>query len=180
MPGGRQLAQCPPFLFGAKGASAGESIKQRLPFRCNETKTSPTAGRNSLWSPSQRHHQSHWQARTNFSQDQCTRCSPPKWPILGALPTQYLGRGPRPLPINRTSHPHGKGYQDRNQRECRVVGATYANGWLIIVGASKTSPVPGNGMRRRHARRQILPSFGALHGDNTPTAALRGLRMVTR
>ena len=39
------------------------------------------------------------------------------------------------------------------QSECRVVGATYANGWLIIMGASKTSPVPGNGMRRRHARR---------------------------
>ena len=49
-----------------------------------------------------------------------------------------------------------------------------------MVGASRTSPVPGNGMRRRHARRQILPSFGALRGDNTPTAALRGLRMITR
>ena len=45
-----------PFLFGAKGASAGESIKQRHPFWCNETKTSTTAGRKSLWSPSQRHH----------------------------------------------------------------------------------------------------------------------------
>ena len=45
---------------------------------------------------------------------------------------------------------------------CRVIGATYANGWLIIVGANKTSPVPGNGMRRRHARRRILPRFGAL------------------
>ena len=60
-------AQCPPFLFGAKRASAGESIKQRHPFRCNETKISPTTGRKSLWSPSQRHHQSLWQARTNFS-----------------------------------------------------------------------------------------------------------------
>ena len=63
---------------------------------------------------------------------------------------------------------------------CRVVGATYANRWLIIVGASKTSPVPGNGIRRRHARRQILPRFGALRGDNTPSPALRGLRMITR
>ena len=36
-------AQCPPFLFGAKGASAGESIKQRHPFRCNKTKTRRTA-----------------------------------------------------------------------------------------------------------------------------------------
>ena len=64
--------------------------------------------------------------------------------------------------------------------KCRVVGATYANGWLIIVGANKTSPVPGSGMRRRHACRRILPSFRALRGYNTPTAALRGLRMVTR
>src|SRR3954463_11852570 len=67
-----------------------------------------------------------------------------------------------------------------NMMLCRVVGATYANGWLICVGASKTSPVPGSGIRRRHARRRILPSFGALRGDNTPTAALRGLRMITR
>ena len=64
--------------------------------------------------------------------------------------------------------------------QCQVVGATYANGWLIIVGASKTSLVPGNGMRRRHARRRILPRLGALRGDNTPTPALRGLRMITR
>src|SRR3954470_9794433 len=46
-------------------------------------------------------------------------------------------------------------------------------------GASRTSPVPGSGMRRRHARRRILPSFRALRGDNTPTAALQGLRMIT-
>src|SRR3954469_3041391 len=119
-PGGRQPTQCPPFLFGAKGASAGESIKQRHPFRCNDTKTSPTAGRKSLWSPSQCHHQSLWQARTNFSQDKCTRCSPSKWPIVGALPAQYLGRVPGPLPINRTSHPQGRGNQSEKEREIRV------------------------------------------------------------
>ena len=101
---GRQPAQCPSFLFGARRASAGKSIKQRHPFRCNKTETSPTAGRRSSWSPSRRHDQSLLQARTNFSQDKCTRCSPSKWPIVGALPAQYLGRGPGPLPINRTSH----------------------------------------------------------------------------
>ena len=44
-PGGRQRAQCHRFLFGAKEASAGDEyrgIRQRLPFRCNETKTSRT------------------------------------------------------------------------------------------------------------------------------------------
>ena len=33
-------AQCPCFLFGAKGASAGveyRGIKQRFPYQCNET-----------------------------------------------------------------------------------------------------------------------------------------------
>ena len=38
-------AQCTNFLFGAKGASAGEEsrgIRQRFPYRCNETKTSKT------------------------------------------------------------------------------------------------------------------------------------------
>ena len=107
-PGGRRPAQSPCFLFGAKGASAGESIKQRQPFRCNKTKTSKTTGWRSLWSPSRRHHQSLWQARTNFSQDKCTRCSPSKWPIVGALPAQYLGRGPGPRSINRTSHHKGR------------------------------------------------------------------------
>ena len=47
-------------------------------------------------------------------------------------------------------------------------------------GANNTSPVPGNGIRRKHARRRILPRFGALLGDNTPTPALRGLRMITQ
>src|SRR3954464_1010745 len=46
-----------PFLFGANGASACERIKQRHPFRCNETKTSSTTRRKSLWSPSRRHRQ---------------------------------------------------------------------------------------------------------------------------
>ena len=35
----------------------------------------------------------------------------------------------------------------------RGLGTTYAKGWLIMVGASRTSPVPGSGMRRRHVRR---------------------------
>ena len=44
-PGGRQRVQCPRFLFGAKEGSACEEsrgIRQRFPYRCNETKTSRT------------------------------------------------------------------------------------------------------------------------------------------
>ena len=49
-----------------------------------------------------------------------------------------------------------------------------------MVGASRTSPVPGSGMRHRHERRRTLPRFGALLGDNTPSPALRGFRMITQ
>ena len=48
-----------------------------------------------------------------------------------------------------------------------------------MVGVSRTSPVPGSGMRHRHVCRRTLPRFGALLGDNTPNPALRGLRMIT-
>ena len=72
VPGRRQPAQSPCFLFGAKGASPGveyRGIKQRLLFRCNETKTSRAAGGRSPWSPRRRHRQCLWQPKTNFSQD---------------------------------------------------------------------------------------------------------------
>ena len=55
-PGGRRPAQCPCFPFGAKGASTGQDTGQRLPFRCNDTKTSRAVGRRSPWSPRRRHH----------------------------------------------------------------------------------------------------------------------------
>ena len=82
------------FPLWCKGASAGESIKQRHPFRCNKTKTSRTTGWKSSWSPSRRHHQILWQVRTDFSQDKCTRCSPSKWPVVGALPCSIFGKRP--------------------------------------------------------------------------------------
>ena len=81
--------------------------------------------------------------------------------------------------LEECRHDKPKTIEWQDNGTCRGFGATYANRWLIMVGASRTSPVPGNRMRRRHARRRILPSFGALRGDNTPTAALWGLRMVT-
>ena len=39
----------------------------------------------------------------------CTRCSPSKWPIVGALPAQYLGRGPGPLYIELATKVGGRG-----------------------------------------------------------------------
>ena len=101
-PGGRQRAQCPRFLFGAKGASAGTEypgIMQRFPYRCDKTKTSRTVGRRSPWSPRRRHHQCLLQAKTTFSQDSLYWLSTFKLAVLGSLPAQYLGRGPGPLYI---------------------------------------------------------------------------------
>ena len=68
-PGGRRPAQCPFFPFGAKGASTCQGTGQRLPFRCNKTKTSRAVGRRSPWSPRRRHHQCFWQPKTTFGQD---------------------------------------------------------------------------------------------------------------
>ena len=110
--GGHWPAQCPCFLFGAKGESTDQGIRQRLPFRCNETKP---AGR-----PDGGHRgaqdgvitSAFGSRRPPLVRITCTRCSPSKWPIVGALPAQYLGRGPGPLPINRTSHPQGKGERE--------------------------------------------------------------------
>ena len=112
VPGGRWRMQCPCFLFGAKGASTGaeyRGIRQRFPYWCNKTKTQRRAGRRSPWSPRQRHHQSLWQAKTTFCQDNLYWLSPFELVIVGSLPAQYLGRGPGPPPINRTSHPQGRG-----------------------------------------------------------------------
>ena len=58
--------------------------------------------------------------------------------------------------------------------KCRVIGATYANGWLIIVGASKTSPVPGNGMRRDMHAGESYPASG-LFVEITPLLLLCGV-----
>src|SRR3954465_9685634 len=88
MPGGRQPAQRLPFLFGAKGASAGERIKQRHPFRCNETKTSPTVGRRSPWSPRRRHHRAFGRRRPTL-----VRISVPDVPL-------QIGQLLAPFPLN--------------------------------------------------------------------------------
>ena len=88
---GCQPTQRPPFLFGAKGASATaeyRGIRQRLPFRCNETKTRRTTRRRSPWSPRRCHHQSFAQAKTTFVRIADTSCPPSNWPaIVGSLPS---------------------------------------------------------------------------------------------
>ena len=97
------------FPLWCKGGKRRREHQAKAFISVQQDQDQQNAGWRSSWIPSRHHHPSLWQARTNFSQDKCTRCSPSKWPIVGALPAQYLGRGPGPLPINRTSHPQGRG-----------------------------------------------------------------------
>ena len=92
--GGRQHAQHPCFLFGAKEVGAGaeyRGIKQRFPYQCNETKTSRTARRRSPWSPRRRHHQSLLQAKTAFVRISRTSCPLSNWPLLAPFPLNIWG-----------------------------------------------------------------------------------------
>src|SRR3954466_5154741 len=98
--------------------------------------------------------------------------------IPSGVPVWLRSSGRKRVPVQSRS-PDDGAPRPTVGAKCRGLDTTYAKGWLIMVGASRTSPVPGNGTRRRHARRRILPSFRALRGDNTPTVALRGLRMIT-
>ena len=70
---------------------------------------------------------------------QCVRASAIGRSGLATLAGEEKGSRPEQVSGRRCTWP-------TVAAKCRVVGATYANGWLIIVGASKTSPVPGNGI----------------------------------
>ena len=103
-------AQRPCFLFGAKEASAGaeyRGIRQRFPYRCNETKTSRPAGQRSPWSPRRRHHQRLPQTKTTFVRITCTSCLPSNWPLWDPFPLIFGKR--TKATINRTSHHHRMG-----------------------------------------------------------------------
>ena len=100
VPGGRQCAQRPYFLFAAKEASAGEEyrgIRQRFPFRCNKTKTMDCKTE-VIVEPKTASPQSFSQAKTAFVRIACTSCPPSNLPIVvGSLPGRYLRRGLGPL-----------------------------------------------------------------------------------
>ena len=93
----RTVSSFPLWCKGASATAEYRGIRQRLPFRCNETKTSGAAGWGSPWSPRRRHHRCFWQPKTIFSQDNLYYMFPFKMAVVGALPAQYLGRGPGPL-----------------------------------------------------------------------------------
>src|SRR4051812_12007266 len=116
------------FPLWCKGSKRRREDQAKASILVQRDQNQSNGGKEVIVEPRTASPQSLWQARTNFSQDKCTRCSPSKWPIVGALPAQYLGRGPGPLPINRTSHPQGRASinqleryrQQREKRERRA------------------------------------------------------------
>ena len=66
-----------------------------------------------MWSPRRRHRQYFWQTKTTFGQDNLYYMFPFKMVVVGALPAQYLGRGPGPLYIEAL------GLSPNNEREGR-------------------------------------------------------------
>ena len=72
----RVASSFPLWCKGASAAAEYRGIRQRLPFRCNETKTKRTTRRRSPWSPRRRHHQSFAQAKTTFVRIADTCCPP--------------------------------------------------------------------------------------------------------
>ena len=97
-------------MVQGRQATGAESrgISQRLPFRCNETKTARTAGRRSSTSPPQHHDQRLFASEDYFCQDRLYYLSTFKSRRCGIPSRSYLGRGPRPLYIG-PSHHHRKG-----------------------------------------------------------------------
>src|SRR3954462_13396664 len=111
-----------PFPFWCKEGKRRREDQAKAPVSVQRDQDQSNGGKEVTMEPRTASPQGLWQAKTNFSQDKCTICSPSNWPIVGALPAQYLGRGPGPLPINRTSHPQGRGirYLAIRQAEPRV------------------------------------------------------------
>ena len=102
------------FPFGAKGASTGQHIGQRLPFGATRPRPAEWQDGGHRGAQGSITIRAFGSRRPPFVRITCTRCSPSKWPIVGALPAQYLGRGLGPSPINRTSHPQGRGIERSN------------------------------------------------------------------
>ena len=93
-------AQCPCFLFGAKGKR-----RHRVPRRQAKVSISVQQDQDQedgkaevIVEPKTASSQSFWQAKTAFVRIACTSCPPSNLPaVVGSLPAQYLGRGPGPI-----------------------------------------------------------------------------------
>src|SRR4051812_13457779 len=67
----------------------------KAPISVQQDQDQSNGGKEVTMEPRTASPQGLWQAKTNFSQDKCTRYSPSNWPIVGALPAQIFGKRPR-------------------------------------------------------------------------------------
>src|SRR3954470_23345949 len=105
-----------PFPLWCKGGKGRREDQAKASISVQRDQDQSNGGNELIVEPRAASPQGLWQAKTNFGQDKCTVCSPSNWPIVGALPAQYLASGPGPWPINRTSHPQGGGGDERASR----------------------------------------------------------------
>src|SRR3954462_847588 len=84
-----------PFLLWCKGGKRRREDQAKASISVQRDQDQSNGGKEVIVEPRTASPQGLWQARTNFSQDKCTRCSPSKWTTVGALPAQYLGERPR-------------------------------------------------------------------------------------
>src|SRR3954465_9775632 len=78
-----------PFPLWCKGGKRRREDQAKAPILVQRDQDQSNGGKEVIVEPRTASAKGLWQARTNFSQDKCTRCSPSNWPIVGALPAQY-------------------------------------------------------------------------------------------
>src|SRR3954469_4255447 len=80
-----------PFPLWCKGGKRRREDQAKASISVQQDQDQSNDGKEVIVDPRTASPQGLYQARTNFSQDKCTRCSPSNWPTVGALPAQYLG-----------------------------------------------------------------------------------------
>src|SRR4051812_47475442 len=86
-----------PFPLWCKGSKRRREDQAKAPISVQRDRDQSNGGKEVTMEPRTASPQGLWQAKTNFSQDKFTRCSPSNWPIVGALPAQIFGERPRAL-----------------------------------------------------------------------------------
>src|SRR4051812_19785059 len=83
------------FPLWCKGGKRRREDQAKAPILVQQDQDQSNGGKEVTMEPRTASPQGLWQAKTNFSPDKCTRCSPSNWPIVGALPAQIFGKRPR-------------------------------------------------------------------------------------
>src|SRR3954465_16073328 len=83
------------FPLWCKGGKRRREDQAKAPVSVQQDQDRSNGGEEVTMEPRTASPQGLWQAKTDFSQDKCTRRSPSNWPIVGALPPPIFGERPR-------------------------------------------------------------------------------------